>query len=557
MLGFHFIRRHQKLVWGIVIVITVVAFVFAFNPAAKNGGAGGGKYNLGSIEGQTVTLPDYQSAAAEVALFYYFNHGAWADQDPNARQSGFDPQRETYFRLFLIKRMHDMDIHVGEAAVSRLAAQILASLNRNGATMSPAEFEKQLLQPRRLTLVNFKSFLKHEIGIREMAGVIGLSGELTPPQEAAMLYRRENEEIATEAVFFNASNYLASVTVTPAALATFYTNELANYRIRDRRQVSYVKFPVSDFAAEADRQIAGITNFNDIVEATYEQRSTVFTNMTKEVALQKIRTEIHQEIALRAARSQAVEFADELLTNNPVKPEQLAQLAAAKKMRVGITSPFDDTTGPVELDVPFDFTTAAFKLTADDPVGGPIKADDGIYIIALNKELPSEIPPLDQIKDKVAADYRMMTAIQMARQAGAAFETALTNGVAAGKTFAAVAAADKCAVTKIPPFSLLTRSVPELEEHVSLGRLQQTVFALPNGAHSGLIFTSDGGMVVHVLNRIPADETKMQATLPAFETQVRRTRQNEAFNAWFSHEASVALRDTPINQSTAPDNGQP
>ena len=55
------------------------------------------------------------------------------------------------------------------------------------------------------------------------------------------LYKREHQEVATEAVFFSASNYLAGVTVPPSALAQFYTNRLAVYRLPERVQVSYVR----------------------------------------------------------------------------------------------------------------------------------------------------------------------------------------------------------------------------------------------------------------------------------------------------------------------------
>jgi hypothetical protein len=64
--------------------------------------------------------------------------------------------------------------------------------------------------------------------------------------------------------------------------------------------------------------------------------------------------------------------------------------------------------------------------------------------------------------------------------------------------------------------------------------------------------TADGGVIVYVKSRLPLDEAKMNASLPAFANYVRQSRQNEAFNEWFRKEAEKGLRDTPLNQQRTP-----
>ena len=81
-------------------------------------------------------------------------------------------------------------------------------------------------------------YCRRELGMRELASTVGMSGKLVTPQEAKAVYEREHEEIATAAVFVSASNYLANVTVTPEAVAQYYSNHVAEYRIPDRVQVT-------------------------------------------------------------------------------------------------------------------------------------------------------------------------------------------------------------------------------------------------------------------------------------------------------------------------------
>ena len=47
------------------------------------------------------------------------------------------------------------------------------------------------------------------------------------------------------------------------------------------------------------------------------------------------------------------------------------------------------------------------------------------------------------------------------------------------------------------------------------------------------------------------DEAKKTADLPQFISQVRRGRENEAFNLWLQTEANRELRNTPVFQEMA------
>ena len=61
----------------------------------------------------------------------------------------------------------------------------------------------------------------------------------SPRRRWPLRIQRENQEFSAQSVFFSPSNYLSAVTVTPDAVAQYYTNYLAAYRLPDRVQVSY------------------------------------------------------------------------------------------------------------------------------------------------------------------------------------------------------------------------------------------------------------------------------------------------------------------------------
>jgi len=200
-----------------------------------------------------------------------------------------------------------------------------------------------------------------------------------------------------------------------------------------------------------------------------------------------------------------------------------------------------------------DFTQKAFARTPEDPFAGPILGQDGVYVIALVKKIPSEVPPLDQIRARVEKDYEYNQALNAARRAGTAFYQTLTNGLAQGKTVAALCAEAKLQLVEVPPFSLSTRDLAQVEDHLPLNQYKQIVFSAPLGKVSPFQMTTDGGVIVYVKSKLPLDEAKLTASLPAFANSVRQSRQNEAFNDWFRREAEMGLRDTPLaRQQTAP-----
>ena len=542
------IRKHQKWLWAIIITFTIVSFVIFFSPYTRVGNAlGKGPNSLGSINGDPVSFEEYRDAVVEVFLRHFLTHGTWPDKDLAARQAGFDEQREAYYRLLLIQKQKEFKIHPSNKAVVQLAADILRSLNR-GNPLPFEVFEKQVLSQRGYTAADFERFLKHELGIQQLASLVGVSGRFVTPQEAESIYRHDYQEVLTEAVFFSASNYLSRVSANAEAVAQFYTNQMPNYRLPERIQVSYVKFELTNFWAEADEEMKKLTNLTAIVDNIYLERGTNYYGKDKspQEAKEAIKQEIRRDLALRSARKQAGDFADTLLGIEPLRSENLEKLAAEKGLSVKVTAPFDRDEGPQDLNVPLDFVRRAFNLTTEEPIAGPIIAEDGVYVIALHKQIPSEIPPFESIREKVKADWQFSEAVQLARQAGTNFYATLTNAMAKGESFTNICRGAGLTPVELPSFSRSTQSLPEFDERAPFGLVQEVAFRLSPGKVSNFISTLDGGFILHLKSRLPLDEEKVKKELPRFLAYLRQKRQNEAFNDWFRREAELGLRQTPL-----------
>ena len=547
------IRKHQTWLWAIIITLTIISFVIFFSPYSKVANTRSGSFNAGSINGERITQEQFVNAQREILLQYFFRSGGNWLNDLEAKKQGFDLERETYQWLLLIQKQEQIGIHVSSELAARFFRdEMLPQFHRAGLT-TPDLFVKQVLLPRGLQMDDLDRFVRHFLSIQELISTVGLSGKLVTPQEVKGLYEREHQELATEAVFFSASNYLAGVSATPEAVSQFYSNQMANYRLPDRVQVSFVKFAVSNFQAQAEEELMK-TNLAEIIESNFQRLGTNYFRdaKTPEEVRTKIRDELIRTRALSQARAKALEFAGPLFNLDPPRAEALEELAKTNGLTVGVSQPFNREDGPKDLAAGADFTKAAFALTPEEPFARPIAGEDGVYVIALKKKLPSEVPPLDQIREQVVADYRYNEGATLARQAGKEFYQALTNGLAQGKAFSTVCADAKVKPVELPPFSLSTRTLPEVEDHINLNALKQLAFSTPPGKVSNLELTREGCLVLEVKSRLPIDAAKMNADLPAFANSVRQARQNEAFYEWFRKEADKGLRDTPLARPATP-----
>ncbi len=543
------IRKHQTWLWVVIIFFIVISFVIYFSPDAKFGRGGRGNYSLGTINGRPITELELSQAYRETRLLYFLNFQKWPENDERARQMDFDVQTQAYLRLLRLAKVKEEKIRVSDETVGALATRLL------GPKTPLDAFVKEILQPHGISEADFERFLRHDAAIQQLGAVAGLSGKLTPPREIESGYREEHEEVALEGVFFSVSNYLAGVTVKDADLRTWYTNNMALFRVPERARVSYVDFNHTNFLADADKEFLKVTNLNMALEQAYlKQDPSSFKDETgkvlsKEAALQKIKDGERNKLAMMFAARKANEFASRLYDEKSHQVEAFEKFAASNGWTARVSEPFDEVDGPSDLKVSETLARAAFALTNKDEAISfqPAEGEEGFYVFALKDRLPSSNPDFASISNKVVERYRYSEAQKLVRQAALTFQTTLTNGLAQGKAFTALATEASLKPVSLPPISRATRESPGLPRNVYLPQLKNVAFSLQPGKASPYIPSIDGGYFLYMRSKLPLDETRMKTDLPEYAAAVRAQRQNEAYGMWF--EAQKRGADLPINRA--------
>jgi peptidyl-prolyl cis-trans isomerase D len=547
------IRKHQKWLWLIVIVLVIIAFVILMDPtySVTGGRILGEAGSFGTINGRPIAREELLETRDEVNLHFRLLTGRWPGEDETSRM-WFNPDQRIHQRLVLLEKIRALDIQVDDAAVADWIARNFRDRDRDTFDLETYRlFAKNVLPQAGLTESDLRRFARNEVAIQHLIQLGSLSGSLVTPRDAELQFRLENERVSIQLAGFSLTNHLAEVIVDPDELHRFFTNRLAAYRVPERVEVSYARFEIADFHDAAEKQLADRPDLETLIEARYEQLGAEFFRdsdgnvLPPDAARERMREQERDRLAITAARQRAMSFIEELYELYQQEPDGrnlLERLAAAHGLPSGVTEPFAAQETPPELDVFRDFASAAFAIRPDLPMATePIVGRDSVYAIALQRRLPSEVPDFESVEFRVAADYRRQEALKIAQERGRSFQTTLTNRLAESLSFQEACHEANVVWIQPPPISRKTTSVPGLGVDISAAQLKDLALRLQPGETSEFVSTSTGGTIIHVTERQPVDDAKLEAELAGYIEQLRQERQSEALSEWFRKLAETTV----------------
>ena len=193
----------------------------------------------------------------------------------------------------------------------------------------------------------------------------------------------------------------------------------------------------------------------------------------REKPLAEVRDEIVKNLRLERAQEAAREaaFSDAEKANGG---SALAELAKARGLDVESPPPFGEHEEIVGLSRQPDLSKSAFATPARQ-VGPVAQVGDVLVLFRVREKIPSRIPPLEEIRDKVLAEIRDEQATAKARE----HAEALRKIAAEKKSLEEIAAAERISIEETGPFTRLGDYVPRIG---SAPELKHDAFALTKDA---------------------------------------------------------------------------
>ena len=544
-------RRHHKTVMWIIIVATIVTFVYYLTPNAQKTGGGGGRTTFapaGTIDGEKISQPQFDMALQEAKVAVRMNTGRWPTQE-TAEQLRYVAFQE----LCIQARLKELGLEVPLEATAALTRSIFGV--GPGQTMSKEMFEKfvrgELNEKGRVSEEDFYHWVRDQAGTAMLVKLYGMNGELINTNEVESLFRRNHEMMTVEMARFPMSNYLAQVTPTDQDIQGLYAKRQAAYRLPEREQLNYIFFNITNYLTAADAMMAGNSNLDSQVERTYLQQEAGFwkdeagNQLSAEAAKAKIKAESRLGVRpagggkqLPAGDSTVFGWAQKQTGSThqqggtgSIRGEQRAERGDHGAVRRGEPARGVPELYPEDKNMLFQLSTN----TPDDQYKFG-QASNGYFYLGLERKLPSENQPLEAVRAKVTEDYRRQKATELALHDGTNFEAVAREGLIKGMSFEEICAGQKIKPETLTPFSRETSSSRKSRTRRSLITSRALAYQLPKNQIAPFEQTGPDGFVVYLKERTPVDEFIVQRDLPEFLATQRSLRQSAAFSFWLGQE---------------------
>ena len=240
--------------------------------------------------------------------------------------------------------------------------------------------------------------------------------------------------------------------------------------------------------------------------------------------LDQVRQQIQEQLAQQQDDAQITERARQL-ESRIKNPGDLTEAAGEQGLMVQESGYFQRGDPVPALGAAPQVAAAAFTLT-DGAVSGPLSAQRGVAFITVAGKKDPYVPKLEEVKEKVRQDAQRAKAAELSKQRA----TELAGGLKSAPNFAAAA---KAQGLEAKDTDLITRgsAIPDVGTNPEVDK---AAFSLPVGGVSGPISTTDGTVIVKVLQRDEVTPAQLKSGSEAFRAELLNERRSNFFNSYMN-----------------------
>jgi peptidyl-prolyl cis-trans isomerase D len=301
--------------------------------------------------------------------------------------------------------------------------------------------------------------------------------------------------------------YSPDIKPTEAEILKFFTDNSFRYTVAPRVVVDSVAFRAEDFKAGIAPSDAELRAYYDANPSKFPKPAAAKAPAVKadpDADYARAKPMVQDMLTLDMAKSKAVKAASDLayaLYEGKVTRASLDSFLAGRNLKAQALAPFTAEAGPSEFSGSREIATAAFELNADRFYSEGIPSPTGAVVLIWKELLPSHLPALSEIRDRVVADatdnQKRIRFVEFGRSLKAGIERRLKAGEPFDKATQEAAGSSKVTVNSYPPFKL--RDQPKDVDETVFGLLDR----LDKGSVSDMEATADKGVLVYAADKKP------------------------------------------------------
>ena len=514
-----YFQHHFKVVFAVLLAVTIIAFVFTIGAAP----------GLGSADRQ----------AALDRPFFGYNLSLQSDQErlmgdaglsANLRMGAFgqlDGEQVQNYAFQRAATLHLADLwHIPAPTTTEITDQIKTLRMFAG---QDGQFDAKAYQtfrdnlktnPRGIREADILRVVADDVRAEKVQGLLTGPGYVLPADVRSQLGRIDtNWTLATATADYSA--FKPSIAASDKDLTDYFEQAGSRYDIPPQMVVEILDFPALDFLSKVTLADSDVRAFYDANPSRFPKPADPAKNdPTKpqvtppaDPAADFAAVKPQVESALRFERAQklsakaASDLSLALFESKARTPEAVAAFIASRKLTTKPVPAFSREGSPAELGGSTEAVSEAFRLNKDRPVSDAITTPTGSLILVWKETRPSRKPLFTEVKEKVTADHaegeRRKKFIELGKTAKSAYEARIKAGETLEQATTAVATTSglKLEAKAVPAFTLRNR--PQDLDFSVLGALER----LEKGNLSDMVVTGDKGIFVLAVDKQAPDLT--------------------------------------------------
>jgi len=466
------LRRQMKAIFWVVIVAFVITIFYW----------GAGTYRarrrnvLASVNGEEISLEEFYTSWQQAAENYRQIYGKRFSQEMVRDLSRPVLESLIQKKIFLQEaRRRNIQIHDGEI---RTRIESYPVFQREG------KFDRNLyldvLSYYRLPPTQFEQTVRENLVLERLDNLIR-DGVKISDREIWNEYVRENEEIRVSYIYFPKSRFRETVTVREEEISNYYQNNQEEFRLPERVRARHILISPGP-------------------EDTEEARTK---------ARQKAEDVLAQ-------LKKGADFSDlaKKYSDDPASRTKGGDLGYFSRQDMEPT-----------------FVETAFALKEIGEISELVETSYGYHIIQLLEKKPTEIPPLENVKEQIY-NRLLNEQVRLATQTRA---TEIWQQIKTGRSFEK-AALDNGGSIDTGFFKYVTA----LKNLGFAREFKDVAYALKIGEISPVVEVSDGFCLIRLEDRRPVNEEKFQQEKVRLKEALRQQREYFLYQEWYLNLRSKA-----------------
>ncbi|TAM43864.1 MAG: peptidyl-prolyl cis-trans isomerase [Burkholderiaceae bacterium] len=408
---FEFIRKHSKIVMGLLFLLIIPSFVLFGIERRNNEQA----QTVATVDGQGITQNEWDNAHRnEVERL----RASMPTLDPSL----LDSPQARYASLERLVRDHVLAAAARKSNLvtsnQRLASALeenptIASLRKPDGSLDMDRY-KQLVGAQGMTPATFEAGVRSDLSARQvMEGVTGTSFATSAQVDVALNAFLGKREV--QVASFNTADFESRVTLTDADLEAFYKSNQTMFQAPEQANIQYV-------VLDLDTVKNSITLNPQDVKTYYEQNAARLSGQEERRA-SHILIAVPKD-ATASQRDKAKARADELLAMVKKDPASFAEIAKKYSQDPGSAAKGGDLDYFTRDAMVKPFADAVFAMKTGD-ISGVVPTEYGFHIIKLTGIKEPKPRSFEEMKPEIEANLKNQQAQQKFAQAADDF----TNSV--------------------------------------------------------------------------------------------------------------------------------